>query len=413
MIASRRGRGGCSRRARTGEARRRARARAHADRQRRRRDPRRRRAEAARRARDRRAPRSPRHGRRHERARSQGHRAAQRRRRQRVRRRGAARGRARARARARPSCSATSTSSRSPARRRATSARRTSSQHAADARTRSSRCSTSTWSAACGANQLHVNGGESAKEWKRARRAGVRERGACRCTVGGSGYGPSDHMAFYVAGIPVLFFFTGNHLDYHTATDDADKINAAGGARVALIVADIAAAVASAQGRADVRQGAAARPSGGDMRRRGASLGTVPSYSEDPNQPPGVVLSDVMPGRSRAEGRPQGRRSHRPGRHRRDPEHQRPDVRAADREARHRREGHVRARRQGADGERDLRRAEEPQVSARSRSRAVHVTVMSRSLGRARRTVPCQQHDRRSHSSRCSAPLPAVTTAPL
>ena len=54
-------------------------------------------------------------------------------------------------------------------------------------------------------------------------------------------------MAFYVAGVPVLFFFTGNHLDYHTATDDADKINAAGGARVAMIVADVALAAREAR----------------------------------------------------------------------------------------------------------------------------------------------------------------------
>ena len=33
----------------------------------------------------------------------------------------------------------------------------------------------------------------------------------------------------------------------------------------------------------------------GDVRRRGASLGTVPSYSEDPNQPKGVLLTDVIP----------------------------------------------------------------------------------------------------------------------
>ncbi|HTL35527.1 MAG TPA: PDZ domain-containing protein, partial [Kofleriaceae bacterium] len=33
----------------------------------------------------------------------------------------------------------------------------------------------------------------------------------------------------------------------------------------------------------------------GDVRRVGASLGTVPSYSEDPSQPPGVILADVVP----------------------------------------------------------------------------------------------------------------------
>ncbi len=40
-----------------------------------------------------------------------------------------------------------------------------------------------------------------------------------------SGTGPSDHTSFYLKNIPVLFYFTGLHTDYHKATDDADKIN--------------------------------------------------------------------------------------------------------------------------------------------------------------------------------------------
>jgi len=43
-----------------------------------------------------------------------------------------------------------------------------------------------------------------------------------------SGIGPSDHTSFYLKNIPVLFFFTGIHKDYHKPTDDADKINFAG-----------------------------------------------------------------------------------------------------------------------------------------------------------------------------------------
>ncbi len=42
------------------------------------------------------------------------------------------------------------------------------------------------------------------------------------------GYGPSDHAAFYAASIPVLFFTTGAHEDYHTPLDTWDKINIAG-----------------------------------------------------------------------------------------------------------------------------------------------------------------------------------------
>ncbi len=40
-----------------------------------------------------------------------------------------------------------------------------------------------------------------------------------------SGTGPSDHTSFYRKDIPVLFFFTGLHSDYHKPSDDADKIN--------------------------------------------------------------------------------------------------------------------------------------------------------------------------------------------
>lgn len=43
-----------------------------------------------------------------------------------------------------------------------------------------------------------------------------------------SGTGPSDHTSFYLKNIPVLFYFTGLHQDYHKPTDDFDKINYTG-----------------------------------------------------------------------------------------------------------------------------------------------------------------------------------------
>ncbi len=43
-----------------------------------------------------------------------------------------------------------------------------------------------------------------------------------------SGVGPSDHSSFYNDSIPVLFFFTGTHTDYHKPSDDAQKINYSG-----------------------------------------------------------------------------------------------------------------------------------------------------------------------------------------
>jgi hypothetical protein len=63
-----------------------------------------------------------------------------------------------------------------------------------------------------------------------------------------SGTGPSDHTSFYQKQIPVLFFFTGLHTDYHRPSDDADKINYTGEYRVVRYVYKIAE-VANSKGK--------------------------------------------------------------------------------------------------------------------------------------------------------------------
>lgn len=60
-----------------------------------------------------------------------------------------------------------------------------------------------------------------------------------------SGYGPSDHQSFYEAGVPVLFFFTGLHNDYHRPTDDFDKIDFNGLTRITDIVSEVTLDLAS------------------------------------------------------------------------------------------------------------------------------------------------------------------------
>jgi aminopeptidase YwaD len=49
-----------------------------------------------------------------------------------------------------------------------------------------------------------------------------------KINIDSAGSGPSDHTSFYKKDIPVLFFFTGSHKDYHKPSDDADKINYVG-----------------------------------------------------------------------------------------------------------------------------------------------------------------------------------------
>ena len=53
------------------------------------------------------------------------------------------------------------------------------------------------------------------------------------------GTGPSDNISFFLKKVPVLFFFTGIHPDYHTPRDTWDKIDAASEAKIALLVRDV------------------------------------------------------------------------------------------------------------------------------------------------------------------------------
>ena len=61
--------------------------------------------------------------------------------------------------------------------------------------------------------------------------------------VDSSGTGPSDHTSFYRKNIPVLFFFTGLHSDYHKPSDDADKINYTGTYKVVKYIYELVGAV--------------------------------------------------------------------------------------------------------------------------------------------------------------------------
>jgi membrane-associated protease RseP (regulator of RpoE activity) len=141
-------------------------------------------------------------------------------------------------------------------------------------------------------NVLTIFGIDSAEEWKTLVPAAC-EKALFLCTLTGDGYGPSDHSPFYAAGVPVLHFFTGAHEDYHKPSDDADKINASGGARVAALVAGFALQAAQAPQRLTYKS-APAPSTGGDTRSFGASLGTVPDYAGDGR--PGVLLANVRPG---------------------------------------------------------------------------------------------------------------------
>jgi hypothetical protein len=119
------------------------------------------------------------------------------------------------------------------------------------------------------------------------------------------GFGGSDHESFYQKNVPILFPFTGLHADYHRPSDDSEKINFAGMARIAdfgeLLILD----VARRQSRPVFTKSAepAPNPHGGavDPGRigMGAYLGTVPDYGAEDK---GVKLSAVREGSPAEKG---------------------------------------------------------------------------------------------------------------
>ena len=54
-----------------------------------------------------------------------------------------------------------------------------------------------------------------------------------------AGYGSSDHTSFTAKQVPVLFFFSGLHADYHKPSDTWDKIDAPAAVRLLDLVADV------------------------------------------------------------------------------------------------------------------------------------------------------------------------------
>jgi len=115
-----------------------------------------------------------------------------------------------------------------------------------------------------------------------------------------TGYGSSDHTSFTSKQVPVLFFFSGLHSDYHKPSDTWEKINAAGAAKVLRLVARSASALADGGERPQFVRVRDPRPShgavagsssaGGQGTGYGPYFGSIPDFAEVPN---GVKFADV------------------------------------------------------------------------------------------------------------------------
>jgi hypothetical protein len=104
------------------------------------------------------------------------------------------------------------------------------------------------------------------------------------------GIGPSDHTSFYLRGIPVLFFFTGLHSDYHRPSDTWDKLNYSGHALVVELVKTVLARIAALpEPPAFTKVATTARQS--TMGSAKVRFGVMPDYADHPK---GLRISGVI-----------------------------------------------------------------------------------------------------------------------
>lgn len=107
-----------------------------------------------------------------------------------------------------------------------------------------------------------------------------------------AGYGSSDHFSFTTRQVPVLFFFSGLHSDYHKPSDTWDKIDAKDAATLLELVADVTVKLAGEPGRPQYVRVAPPKMAmgGAGGGGYGAYFGSVPDFGEIPK---GVKFADV------------------------------------------------------------------------------------------------------------------------
>lgn len=140
-------------------------------------------------------------------------------------------------------------------------------------------------------DSLIIGGSETAEEFKTL--INRLHNNNLRIKYSADGYGPSDHSVFYNKNIPVLFFFTGAHIDHHTTNDIADKINIEGIMKVADLIYTIVNNIEKDDVKLTFHRVKESKPL--DMTRRGIKtyLGTIPDFAYDGE---GVKISGVREG---------------------------------------------------------------------------------------------------------------------
>src|SRR5207247_1383177 len=102
------------------------------------------------------------------------------------------------------------------------------------------------------------------------------------------GQGPSDHASFVSKKLPVIFFWTDYHPDYHRPTDTSDKINVAGLRKVVDMSEELITHLATV----------AKRPEYVELASSGARVGQprLGVHAAEDDKGDGLAVGDIEPG---------------------------------------------------------------------------------------------------------------------
>jgi aminopeptidase YwaD len=106
------------------------------------------------------------------------------------------------------------------------------------------------------------------------------------------GFGPSDQASFYKKDLPVIFFFTNLHSDYHKPSDTWDKLNYAGEQKIVEMAKRVVTDLANQDKKPQFTK-SVAPPMGGDRQGARVTLGIIPDFASDV---PGMKISGTRPG---------------------------------------------------------------------------------------------------------------------
>ncbi len=118
--------------------------------------------------------------------------------------------------------------------------------------------------------------------------------------VSEAGYGSSDHTSFTAKQVPVLFFFSGLHADYHKPSDTWDKIDAPAAVKLLDMLSGLIERLEDDPARPTFVRVADPHPlvadasaHSGKVSGYGPDFGSIPDFTELPN---GVRFADIRPG---------------------------------------------------------------------------------------------------------------------